>query len=201
MAKWFVVGCRLWVVGYNSVVANLLPTTERLALLAGRKRKLTTVSTILVAGTLAVAIALLLPSLITVLARKESSDERLLATQKLLDLQKETGTGADLVRTQETITLLGNTLRSVSPYESVRDLVDLIPSGVTVRHISIATEGETTTISFSGMADTRTALISFGDRLRQSGLFAQVLIPLPALAQNIDIAFDLHLVFTHSEKK
>ena len=201
MAKWIVVGCRLWVVGYNSVVANLLPTTERLALLAGRKRKLTTVSTILVAGTLAVAIALLLPSLITVLARKESSDERLLATQKLLDLQKETGTGADLVRTQETITLLGNTLRSVSPYESVRDLVDLIPSGVTVRHISIATEGETTTISFSGMADTRTALISFGDRLRQSGLFAQVLIPLPALAQNIDIAFDLHLVFTHSEKK
>ncbi|MEK7579184.1 MAG: PilN domain-containing protein [Patescibacteria group bacterium] len=182
-------------------MANLLPTTERLALLAGRKRKLTTVSTILVAGTLAVAIALLLPSLITVLARKESSDERLLATQKLLDLQKETGTGADLVRTQETITLLGNTLRSVSPYESVRDLVDLIPSGVTVRHISIATEGETTTISFSGMADTRTALISFGDRLRQSGLFAQVLIPLPALAQNIDIAFDLHLVFTHSEKK
>ncbi len=174
-------------------MANLLPTTERATLLKRRRQQLAIVSFILVVGSVALALALLIPSIITALANKRASNERLLATQKLIELQKEAGISDTLADARDEITLLKATLAKDSAFENVSELVELIPGGVTVRFISFTRKESGTEISFTGIASTRNTLISFGNSLRQSGLFSSVLIPLPTLAQNTDIEFNLKL--------
>jgi Tfp pilus assembly protein PilN len=175
-------------------MANLLPSKELAELMAERRRRLRAAILVLVSGMCAFGIVLLIPSVIALMAARASGAERLAATRELAARQKHAGAGAQIAAMKEQTEILSSYESSTAPHELVERLTGSLPSGITLHSISFTRQGNEETMELSGAATSRAALLSFGDALKGSGRFTDVVIPIESLAQATDLQF--HLVLT-----
>ncbi|MBP9771939.1 MAG: PilN domain-containing protein [Candidatus Pacebacteria bacterium] len=177
-------------------MANLLPSKELTALMHERKRRLGNAIVVLICGICVFGTILTIPSTIALLATRDSTEKRLETTKRLVELQKHAGASAHITATKEKMDILAREEGAVLPHELIERIAPIAPAGVSLTNIVFARGGEDVTLTLTGGATNRTALIAFGDALRSSGLFTEVTIPIESLAQNTDLQFHLSLTLT-----
>jgi hypothetical protein len=174
-------------------MANLLPAKELSSLSVERHRRLRTAVLVLISGIAAFGTVLLIPSAIALIAAKDSGEERLATTRRLVELQRHASAGADIAATKEKMGVLSKDISRVTPSALIERVVTLIPAGVALHTLSFAHKDGAAALDLSGTAESRSALILFGDQLKGAGLFTDVVIPIESLAQSSDLQFHLAL--------
>lgn len=174
-------------------MANLLSTTERQILRTERFKRLGICALIGILITFAIGSLLLVPAYLSATSREGTTQERLEALTKIIELKQGDSSDSVIRDTQDRLEILSAALRERSPEQFLLETIDAMPAGVTLWQYSYSTDEGGVTISISGRATNRAALLSFGERLRGSGLFASVDIPISTLARSEDIAFTLSM--------
>lgn len=172
-------------------MANLLSTTERNALRNERFKRLGVCALIAVLLTIVMGSVLLVPAYVSATSREHVTQARLDAINKLIELKQGTASDTAIRDTQERLEALADILDQKSPSGLLLETTQAMPSGITIWQYTYSVTGEKISISISGRAANRDALLSFGDMLRTSGLFLAVDIPISTLARSEDIAFTL----------
>lgn len=147
----------------------------------------------LASGVFVIGTILLVPSFVAAISSREAGKVRLETTRRLLDRQKDATAGSDIASMREKMALILDGNDSISSSDILARVVDIVPDQVSLQSMLWRDEGETSFLDVTGSADTRNALIAFGDALRSSGLFADVTIPIESLAQQNDLQFRLSL--------
>lgn len=179
-------------------MANLLPTKELSMLRAQRRHRLRSAALVLVSGMFAFSTVLLVPSVIALLAAKESGKEWLETTRRLVALQEHAEAGADIAITKDKMEILIRNEAAVAPHELIERITSLLPPGVSLNTINFTRQEASVSLDLSGEAANRNALISFGEVLKGSGLFADVVVPIEALAPATDLQFRLSLTLAEN---
>ena len=174
-------------------MANLLPSHERQELSRERSRRLASAVLLLISGVFAIGTVLLVPSFVAVVSSREAGKERLETIRRLLDRQKDANAADDITSTKDKVALVLKDDTALSISDTFARVVGIVPEKISLQSVLWRAEGETAFLDLTGSADTRSALISFGDALRSSGLFAEVTIPIESLAQQTDLHFRLSL--------
>ena len=174
-------------------MANLLSTAERQVLRTERFKRLGICALIGILITFAIGSVLLVPSYLSATSREKTTQERLDALTKLIELKQGDSSDTAIRDTQDRLEILASALEAQTPSELLLETTGNTPAGVTIWQYSYSTSDTTITISISGRAANRAALLSFGEALRASGLFVSVDIPISTLARSEDIAFTLSL--------
>lgn len=173
-------------------MANLLPSAERTELIAERRWRLIGAIATLVAGVALLGSIVLVPTLIVADASRDAGEEQLDTIRQLIDRQSDAGAVGEAVRIQKSISLL-NLEQGTLPHETIVQIVGTLPAGVSLDALTWRRDGSVSKLDISGSAETRNALIAFGDALRATGMFGSVDIPLSSLAAQTDLAFKLSL--------
>ncbi len=174
-------------------MANLLPSHERQELAHQRMRRLMSAILVLVSGVFVIGTVLLIPSFVAAISSREAGKVRLETTRRLLDRQKDATAASDVVSTKEKVSLVIRDNDALSASDILAQVVEIVPSQVSLQSVLWSDEGETAFLDMTGSAATRNSLIAFGDALRSSGLFTEVTIPIESLAQQTDLHFRLSL--------
>lgn len=174
-------------------MANLLPSHERQELAHQRMRRLMSAILVLVSGVFVIGTVLLIPSFVAAISSREAGKVRLETTRRLLDRQKDATAASDVVSTKEKVSLVIRDNDTLSASDILAQVVEIVPSQVSLQSVLWSDEGETAFLDMTGSAATRNSLIAFGDALRSSGLFTEVTIPIESLAQQTDLHFRLSL--------
>jgi Tfp pilus assembly protein PilN len=153
---------------------------------------------VLVSGLCILGTVLLIPAGLVLFGSYESVSKRLESTRQLAELQGATSAGDTLADTKEKMELVAANEALVKPHELIEQVTDLVPAGVSLDELVFTREGDTVAIEISGSSVSRTALLSFSDALKGSGLFTDVVIPIESLARNTDLRFRLMLVLNES---
>lgn len=174
-------------------MANLLPSNERHDISRRRAQRLTSAVLVLISGVFVLGTVLLVPSFVAVISSREAGTVRLETIRRLLDRQKDAHAASDIASTKEKIALVLEVDDSISVSETLARVVEIVPEQVSLQSVLWRDEGTEVFLDMTGSADTRNALIAFGDALRSTGLFAEVVIPIESLAQQNDLNFRLSL--------
>lgn len=177
-------------------MANLLPSHERQEVARQRAQRLTSAIFMLISGVFVLGTVLLVPSFVVAISSHEAGKVRLESTRRLVDRQKDAHAAGDIASTKEKIALILDSDGSVSVSDTFARVVEIVPDQVSLQSVLWRNEGTEAFLDMTGSAETRNALISFGDALRSSGLFAEVVIPIESLAQQNDLNFRLSLTLT-----
>ncbi len=175
-------------------MANLLPQSFREDITSEYRLRLATTGMAILAVVLLGTTALLAPSFIL-------TESRLEQKQATLDSLSAAASGTSTEQSQEIIAATNEKL-SVIAEETEKlqptDMVSLItqakPVGVSVRSISVQeaeTENATQSVSISGIARTRDALLTFEDNLNNQAQIQQVDLPIETLAARQNAQFSL----------
>lgn len=158
-----------------------------------RRRRITIVAMVFIACALVMALLFALPSIIVTWFGVKGFDTQLETTKTLVDVQRKQGRGDMLSDLSGRAALLEEALSVRTPTSVLQDIVPRLPEGVRVRQFSYTLSGDAVSVAILGTADTRSALIAFGNNLRQSPLFSRVDVPVSSLAKSEDIDFSLTL--------
>ncbi len=178
-------------------MANLLPTVERQSIRAERYKRLYVCILAGILITLSIGTVLLIPAYMSGISRQRSTENRLDAIRKLIELKQGNASDTSIVATQNRLEKIDALLSVTPPSEVLLDTTRTLPAGVTLWQYTYthASDGGRT-ITISGRATTRDALLRFGDALRASGLFATVDIPISTLARSTNIVFTLTMALS-----
>lgn len=173
-------------------MANLLPSAERIAVFRERYWRFAGALSTIVFFVALIGAVLLVPAFVVARASHEAGADRLETTRKLIELQRDGGALNTLSNTKEKISIV-LAPEIERPSDTLEELLALVPSGISIDHIAWRTEGEAILVDVSGSADTRANLLRFGDTIRASGHFGDVVIPVGSLAQQTNVGFRLSL--------
>ncbi len=179
-------------------MANLLPTKEISELKREQYHRLWASVLGLISGLCILGTVLLIPAGVVLFSTKESVAKRLESTKKLAELKGVTSAGDTLADTKEKMEILAGIVTLAKPHELIEEVTDFVPSGVSLDEVIFTREGDVVTMELSGGSSSRSALLSFSDALKTSGLFTDVVIPIESLAQNTNLRFRLTLVLTEN---
>jgi Tfp pilus assembly protein PilN len=181
---------------YNTSVVNLLPIKNQRTVAWEHRRRILLV--VLVFGICSVVLLGLFtaPSWIVTTTAIGGLKDQLVATKTLVDLQRKQSGTEVLTELQVRSELLQGVLSQRSLTAILQDVMPRIPTGVSVHNISYGAKETEVSVTLTGRAQTRTALIALGDSLRSSPLFSRVDVPVSSLARSTDINFVITLVLT-----
>ncbi len=123
---------------------------------------------------------------------KEASLQIILDALKKASLSPEGGDeGADLRFSKEKMAVLKEGSEKKDVYEIISRIVKEKPADVSISRFSLSRNGSEGTIYVSGLSAGRSELVSFGNRLSQTGLFSKVDLPVSNFAKETSINFSL----------
>ena len=181
-------------------MANVQPETQKKMMRREYRVRLVTTSLIFVSVALVVAIVFLIPSLVLSQSRKNTTVQQLETFKGFAELQETNESFEELRIANEKITLLSLGGGGVS----VEDILDTIayvkPTAISVSGISmsqrVVEDVLEQSVTLSGVADTRTDLLSFVELLEKEELFSNVDLPISNLAKEREISFSLSFLIT-----
>ena len=138
-----------------------------------------------------VAIVLLLPSYFLSTLRSQALEEQKLFVERAKEVRSKDSASTEFNALKDRITTLKSTEHK-AVYGILEEVVSQQVSGVLLNGFFFTqkSSGEWT-LSVTGVSNTRDALLSFSNRLQQTGIFTSVELPVSNLAQNSDIAFTI----------
>jgi Tfp pilus assembly protein PilN len=181
------------VVRYNRSVTNLLPIKEFQHVAWEHRRRIMVVILLFVSFSMGLALLFSIPSAIVVWSAANGFADQLRATKTLVSLQRKQGGSDQLADLASRADALEASLLQRTPTSILEDIVPRIPEGIRIQHFAYSPEGTGVSVTILGIAETRNALIVFGDKLRQSPLFSRVDVPVGSLAKSENIDFELTL--------
>lgn len=176
-------------------MANLLPNSFREDIASEYKLRLATAGLTLMAVIFLAATALLAPSFIL-------TESRLEQKQATLD-SVSTGTSSTstqqsqdiIARTNEKLSAITQSSEQLAPTDIIKLITATRPDTVSVRRISLQNaetgESEAQTISITGIAETRDALLQFEENLGNRAQVQQIDLPIETLASRQNAEFSL----------
>lgn len=135
--------------------------------------------------------ALLVPSYILAERSADAGERYVHALEETVGLRERTGVTNEIRALAERTKILAAYAEKPTSEPFFREITEDIPDGVFISGIAFAKGDETFNISIAGSAETRTALLMFVDRLRESGAFDGVNIPVSQLATDTNIPFSI----------
>lgn len=173
-------------------VANLLPGTERAHVRGERYMRLGVYALLGVLVSILMGGILSLPSFFVAKSRERTLTAQRDALVQLIELKQSSTTGVAINEIKARLALLESARTADSPHNLFVDIITRAPAGVVIWNYTFMRESEDVVVAtLSGRADSREALLSFGDALRQSGTFGSVDIPVASLARSENIPFSL----------
>ncbi|OHA86889.1 MAG: hypothetical protein A3A96_02890 [Candidatus Zambryskibacteria bacterium RIFCSPLOWO2_01_FULL_39_39] len=176
---------------------NILPKTEKENLKKGLKLRFIVASSLLLAASFLIGFIMLSPAyfLASGYFTKESSlnyflkSEDDVSIKKILDLPGEIGLKLNFFQS--------NT-GDLSVADNLSQIVAFLPSGVRLNSISLSKnqtskEKGSTTVLISGVASNRDSLVTFSTLLKESKLFADVLVPVSSLTKDKNLPFSMNI--------
>ncbi len=171
---------------------NLLPPEEKRKLRLRYLLSLATLFFVLVALAVAAGAALLVPSYLVAKNAEESATRNLDSIEKILGLKEKAGANASVLELSERVGILGSYSYTPAVMPVLSAVGASLVKGASVRTVKIKeTENGKGTVTISGVADTRAALLSFSNALKAERIFSGVSIPVEQLAHEADISFSL----------
>lgn len=113
-------------------------------------------------------------------------------------LSGENSLGPVLKTAKDELDMLNQFQPAVSWYLLLGRLINEKPKGVVINHFDLA-KGKTVNellIKFSGLSDSREALLSLVKNLERQSIFSKIILPVSDLTKNKDIVFSLTTTVT-----
>lgn len=150
-----------------------------------------TVLVFLLTASLAIGGVLLIPSYVVSERAADASERYLLALEETIGVRERAGVTEDVRALNERLRILESYASEPSSKPFFEDvLFDLSPN-IIVSGLGFKKGESALSVSIVGQAATRAALLAFVERLRASGKFEGVTIPVTQLAQDADIPFSV----------
>lgn len=177
-------------------MVNLLTAQDQMKLRVRYYTGLLSSFIFVLVGVCVLGTALLVPSYFLAKAEAASAIRALEASKESVELYQSSGI-------VQQVSLLKERLKILKEYEGVQTvplvlaaLTTNVPSGVQINSTSILfTSAGAGTITISGKAKTRTALISFGKKIESVRIFKGASIPISNLVNETDIDFSVPFSF------
>lgn len=172
-------------------MVNLLPISERRAIVRGYYLRLIALVASVVAVTTLLGGLLLLPSFFLARATADAGGRYRTALEETVGLRERAGVSTRAATLAERVRILDAfSLPPVTP-DVVTALTDALPRGVTLTSLSIMRKDGGAALSISGAAATRDALLSLAESLKGVSAFSGVSLPVSSLASDKDIPFSI----------
>lgn len=178
-------------------MVNLLPEITQQKLSALYWTRLAALALFLLSLAGIIGVAGLLPSYFIASAEADAAAHSLAASQQALQLGEKGGAPGTLALWTERVALLKDYPRPPLAASALSTLTAGLPPGVTFSKIVLTPEdGAHGTISLSGKAATRDALLAFVKELQGKSAFSGVSVPVADLATETDVPFSLSFSFS-----
>ncbi|MFC1732245.1 hypothetical protein ACFL6I_18210 [candidate division KSB1 bacterium] len=175
-------------------MANLLPKKERKRFEWEYKFRLLTILLLFLMATIVLGIILLLPSYFVSKSKGESIGRQSELLKKTIIFREGDTSVTSLLSTKQKINQLVETQKQVLQTEIIQTIIQNTDENVAVDAFyykkGTDSDGE---MKVTGKADSRTALLSFSDRLKKESLFDRVDLPVSSLARDSNITFSITL--------
>lgn len=175
-------------------MANLLPQKERKRFEWEYRFRLLTILLLFLMATIVLGTVLLLPSYFVSQSKGESIGRQSELLKKTITLREGDVSVASLLATKQKINQLVDVQNQILQTEIIQTIIQNIDTDITVDAFyytqGMGSDGE---MKITGKADSRTALLSFSDRLKKESLFTRVDLPVSSLARDSDIIFSITL--------
>ena len=175
-------------------MANLLPQKERKRFEVEYKLRVLVISLVFLMMTLVFGIVLLLPSYFVSESKGESIGRQSELLQKTIALREEDTSVMSLLSVKQKMNQLTVVQEHVLQTELMQTVIKNIGTDI-VMDAFYYTRGTDANgeIKITGKANSRTALLSFSDKLKKESLFSRVDLPVSSLAQDSNIVFSITL--------
>jgi Tfp pilus assembly protein PilN len=176
-------------------MANLLPQLEKKKIKKEYKIRLSITASLFVAGLVAIAGILLLPSFILSSYKYNSAVKQLNVEKKKIS---DSSDGIDPIKTAKNVNaqlvVLGQKgyLTPLS-YDVFTVIVGYKPKGVKINSIFYDRMEEEGTVSVNGVSKDRKTLLSFLQSLEQEEMFSSVELPISSFVEGQDINFSIRI--------
>lgn len=125
------------------------------------------------------------------------SNSRLYEATSRLNTFKNTSSTQDahnlvvwLSEINQKINYLAPVDNEVLPYELFLNVINIKPSGISLKSLTMKKDTKTITIDVTGVAKSRQDLYNFENNLNNSGKFTQIVLPISSFAQDSNIDFE-----------
>ena len=142
---------------------------------------------------------LFLPSYFLVRDEAQEAARFLEAAETQAQLREESEKGRQVAALAEKQRILFPYTKQVVVSTMLETLLRAKPDGVSITELAYVHGDGETRLSFSGEADTRSALVSFTDNLKKTAAFRDVSLPVSSLIADSDIPFSFSLTYRHTD--
>lgn len=179
-------------------LTNLLPPERQRALSRIYLTRLSIVGAAFIIALTVASAVLLLPTYMFLTQSAESKEKRLAAVNAALATSDETVLSERLAALTKDAAILATLADNPSVGESIRAILSVPRSGITVSGFSYAFEraAGSRTVSLTGVAATRDALWRYQLALEDAPSILSASLPVSAYAKDADISFTISVTFT-----
>ncbi len=175
-------------------MANLLPQKERKSFEWEYRSRLVVIILLFFIVTFVIGVVFLLPSYFISQSKNESIARQFELLEKAIELREEDVSVKSLLAVKQKINELTIVNGQVPQTKILQVIIDSMDSHVTVNaFFYIQSKDKNSEMRITGTAESRTALLSFSDRLKKEELFELVDFPVSSLARDSDIVFSIIL--------
>ncbi|GEM_PF-1470391 len=175
---------------------NLLPDAAKQSLTSGYYFSLATLLFFFIAVAALAGAAILAPSYLVAKSGEQSALQILDSTEKTLGLKEKNGANAGVLELVERVKILGAYEYRPAVMPVLSAIGTHVTKNISVRIVKMKkSESGKGTVTISGVAATRVALLAFVNALKTERIFTAVSIPVEQLAGESDIEFTLTFPF------
>lgn len=173
---------------------NLLPIKDKKYIRREYFIRLLSIGMLLVFFTALLSSVFLLPSLFISQTNEMAIRDQSEISKKSLEIQEQNISDTLLNEANEKLSLLSAEVDRPLIQDAIRTVIDDLPNGVVLYSISYSEiPDEQGRITLIGVAESRSALLSFTKFLEQESLFSSATLPVSNFAQDNNIDFSIQL--------
>jgi hypothetical protein len=169
---------------------TLLPQQQKKSLFRQYRTRLSIVFLVFIASFFLVSTILLLPSYVYLSFSKSTLDEQVVSLEKKIKDKSNKGIMTILGGIQSNLALIKPDETEVASV--IKKVTDDMNSDISISSFSYTfSANNNSSLTFKGVAKTRSALIDFSKELKKELLFSGVDLPISNLAKENDISFNI----------
>lgn len=175
-------------------MVNLLPKKETARIISSYYVRFVTSLLLLLSGILFVGGALLIPSYLLAQNTAEAGGRYVRALEETVGLKERTGATSEVRRLAEKTRILNELNLEPVTANFFEDVLNEKPRSVALVGFALSS-GKEMAFSVTGIADTRSGLLSFVNALKNNGQMKNVEIPVNQLAVDKDVPFSIKGIY------
>ncbi len=181
---------------------TLLPEKEIKALKKEYRTRLTVFQLFFMSCAVLIGTGSLLPAYIFSFNQEKTAIEHLQGFQKSRQERGADNVVSDFDKVDNAIELINGTRSSVKYFDIISDIVNVKPSGLSIRSFNIGETNNTATSTITaviqGKSNSREALIKFRDSLSLDPNVLKVELPVSDLAKNKNISYSIKIILSRT---